>query len=37
MARLPFAEPLSPDDSWGLFLIPIVACVALFISALVWL
>jgi hypothetical protein len=38
MARLPSAERLSiSDDSWGLFLVPIVACVALLISALIWL
>jgi hypothetical protein len=37
MARIPFIERVSPDDSWGLLLIPILFCVALLVSAFVWL
>jgi hypothetical protein len=37
MARIPFTERVSSDDSWGLLLIPIVFCVALLVSAFVWL
>jgi hypothetical protein len=37
MARDPSSEPLSSYESWGLLLVPIVACVALIVSAFVWL
>ena len=37
MARLPRSEPLFSDDSWGLFLVPVVTCIGLFISAIFWL
>jgi hypothetical protein len=37
MARFPFTEPLSSDDSWGLLLIPTIFCVAMLVSALLWL
>jgi hypothetical protein len=37
MARLPPSEPLFSDDSWGLFLVPILTCIGLFISAIFWL
>jgi hypothetical protein len=37
MVRVRSPERLFSDDSWGLFLVPILTCVALFISALVWL
>jgi hypothetical protein len=36
MARVR-SERLFSDDSWGLFLVPILTCVALLVSALVWL
>ena len=37
MARVRSPERLFSEDSWGLFLVPILTCVALFVSALVWL
>jgi hypothetical protein len=37
MARMPSPEPVSSDDSWGLLLVPILSCVALLVSAFVWL
>jgi hypothetical protein len=37
MARIPSPQPLFSDDSWGLLLVPIVTCVALVVSALLWL
>jgi hypothetical protein len=37
MARDPTSEPLSSDDSWGLLLVPILTCVALIVSAFIWL
>jgi hypothetical protein len=37
MARDPSSEPLFSDDSWGLLLVPILSCVALIISAFIWL
>jgi hypothetical protein len=36
-ARIPVAAPVFRDDSWGLVLVPIVACVAFLVSAIVWL
>jgi hypothetical protein len=37
MERVPSSEPLSSDDSWGLLLVPILACIGLLVSAFVWL
>jgi hypothetical protein len=37
MADIPPTKPLFTDDSWGLLLVPIFFCVALLVSALVWL
>jgi hypothetical protein len=37
MAGVPPTKPLLSDDSWGLLLIPILFCVALLVSAVLWL
>ena len=37
MARIPSPPPLFSDDSWGLLLVPVVTCLALVVSALLWL
>jgi hypothetical protein len=37
MAGVPPSKPVFSDDSWGLLLVPILFCVALLVSALVWL
>jgi hypothetical protein len=37
MARARSTEPMFSDDSWGLLLIPTLFCVALLVSAFVWL
>jgi hypothetical protein len=37
MARIPSPQPLFSDDSWGLLLVPVVTCLALVVSALLWL
>jgi hypothetical protein len=37
MARIPSSQPLFSDDSWGLLLVPVVTCLALVVSALLWL
>jgi hypothetical protein len=29
--------PASSDESWGLAMVPIVTCLALLVSAIVWL
>jgi hypothetical protein len=35
MERVP--ERAFSDDSWGLMLLPVLACVALMVSAVLWL
>jgi hypothetical protein len=37
MARVRSPEPAFSDDSWGLILIPVLVCVGLIVSAIMWL